>query len=267
VSPQLTINAIVDLLPPGLTGLLVAGFAAAYMSTISTHLNWGAGYLVNDLYRRFYRPDAAEKELVKVSRIATAGLMVASLGVTYFMTSIDGAWRFLLAIGAGTGLVLILRWYWWRINAWSEITAMVASLVVSLALWFGGGLDPNDPSQWAMIMMATVGASTLAWVAVTFLTSPEKDAVLDSFYRRVRPGGAGWGRVAERLGYGREGIDGGPLNWTNWIAGVVAVYSTLFGTGKVIFGEWGMAAIFLGLAVVSFGWIARNLRELPERRT
>jgi hypothetical protein len=104
-------------------------------------------------------------------------------------------------------------------------------------------------------------------VAVTFLTSPEKDAVLDSFYRRVRPGGAGWGRVAERLGYGREGIDGGPLNWTNWIAGVVAVYSTLFGTGKVIFGEWGMAAIFLGLAVVSFGWIARNLRELPERRT
>lgn len=260
------IRAIVDLLPPGLTGLLVAGFAAAYMSTISTHLNWGAGYLVNDLYRRFHRPDASEVELVRVSRAATAFLMVASLGVTYFMTSIEGAWRFLLAIGAGTGLVLILRWYWWRINAWSEIAAMIASLVVSLVLWFGGGLDPNEPSQWATIMIATVGVSTLVWVGVTFLTGPEADEVLDNFYRRVRPGGAGWRNVAVRLGYGPEGVDGGPLNWTNWVAGVVAVYSALFGTGKVIFGEWGMAALFLGLAALSLGWIARNLREEPEPR-
>ncbi|TVR52075.1 MAG: sodium:proline symporter [Gemmatimonadales bacterium] len=260
------ILAIMDLLPPGLTGLLLAGFAAAYMSTISTQLNWGASYLVNDLYRRFWRTEAGDPELVAVSRIATGFLMVASLVVTYFMTSIEGAWRFLLAIGAGTGLVLILRWYWWRINAWSEITAMAVSLMASLWLWFGAGLDPDDPTQWAWIMMATVGISTLAWVVVTYATTPESDATLDRFYRRVRPGGPGWYGIAQRLGFGREGMDGGVLNWTNWAAGVTAVYATLFGTGKVIFGEWGQAALFLGIAVVAFSWIARNLARMEEDR-
>jgi len=258
--------AIVDLLPPGLTGLLLAGFAAAYMSTISTQLNWGASYLVNDLYARFHRPHAGQKELVRVSRIATGFLMLASLVVTYFMGSIEGAWRFLLAIGAGTGLVLILRWYWWRINAWSEISAMVASLVVSLFLWFGAGLDPDDPTQWAGIMIATVVSSSVVWVTVTYFTSPERDEVLDRFYRKVRPGGPGWYGTAERLGYGREELDGGALNWTNWIAGVTAVYTTLFGTGKLIFGEWGQAFTFLALAVVSFSWIAWNLKRAPEPR-
>ena len=162
--------AIMDLLPSGLTGLLLAGLAAAYMSTISTQLNWGASYLVNDVYARFIRPDGGEVHFVRVSRGATVLLMLASLLVTYFMTSIEGAWRFLLAIGAGTGLVLILRWYWWRINAWSEISAMVASLAVSLILWFGAGLDPDDPGQWAGIMIATVLSSTVVWVGVTFLT-------------------------------------------------------------------------------------------------
>ena len=118
--------------------------------------------------------------------------MVASLVVTYFLTSIEGTWRFLLAIGAGTGLVLILRWYWWRINAWSEISAMIASLVVSVVLWFGVGLDPDDPVQWAWIMLATVGASTVVWLVVTFATRPEEDEVLRAFYLRVRPGGRGW---------------------------------------------------------------------------
>jgi solute:Na+ symporter, SSS family len=182
------------------------------------------------------------------------------------MGSIEGAWRFLLAIGAGTGLVLILRWYWWRINAWSEITAMIASLVVSLYLWFGAGLDPDEPAQWAAIMISTVAASTLAWVVVTHFTQPERNEVLERFYRKVRPGGPGWYGVSERLGFGREGMDGGALNWTNWVAGVTAVYTTLFGVGKVIFGEWGPALIFFGLAAISFAWIARNLREMPADR-
>ncbi len=260
------VMAIMDLLPSGLTGLLLAGLAAAYMSTISTQLNWGASYLVNDLYARFMRTDAEDKHLVAVSRAATALLMLASLVVTYFMTSIEGAWRFLLAIGAGTGLVLILRWYWWRINAWSEISAMVASLVVSLLLWFGAGLDPDDPTQWAGIMIVTVLSSTVVWVLATFLTAPESDSVLDGFYGRVRPGGPGWYHVAARLGFGREGIDGGALNWTNWAAGVTAVYTALFGTGKVIFGAWGQATIFLGISFLSFAWIARNLRSMPPDR-
>ncbi len=258
--------AIVDLLPPGVTGLLIAGLAAAYMSTISTQLNWGASYLVNDLYARFMRPEASERELVGVSRASTAFLMVASLVVTYFLGSIEGAWRFLLAIGAGTGLVLILRWYWWRINAWSEIAAMLASLAVSLLLWFGVGLDPDDPTQWAWIMIATVAASTAVWLTVTFLTSPERPEVLDGFYAKVRPGGPGWYTIAERLGHGKEPMDGGVLNWTNWVAGVTAVYTTLFGTGRLIFGAWGEAAIFLGIAVLAFAWISRSLRRMPPDR-
>ncbi|MDE0083068.1 MAG: Na+:solute symporter [Gammaproteobacteria bacterium] len=260
------VMAILDLLPPGLTGLLLAGLAAAYMSTISTQLNWGASYLVNDLYARFLDRGEGEAHLIRVSRAATLVLMLASLVVTYFMSSIEGAWRFLLAIGAGTGLVLILRWYWWRINAWSEITAMVASLAVSLVLWFGAGLDPDDPGQWAGIMIVTVACSTAAWVAVTFVTRPEPDEVLDGFYRRVRPGGPGWSAVSRRLGFGREEIEGGALNWTNWVAGVVAVYTALFGTGKLIFGAWGEAAALLALTAAAFAWIARNLRALPPER-
>jgi SSS family solute:Na+ symporter len=254
------ILAMVDLLPPGLLGLGVAGFAAAYMSTISTQLNWGASYLVNDLYVRFVRPEASEKQLVAMSRLATVVLMVLSLTVTWFMTSIEGAWRFLLALGAGTGLVLILRWYWWRINAWSEISAMLASLVLSLVLWFGVGMDPNDPSQWAVIMLLTVAGSTLVWLVVTFMTAPEAPETLERFYRRVRPGGRGWAPVSAAMGLGGEPMDGGPLNWTNWVAGVAAVYTFLFGVGSWLFGSRLRAALLLGIAFMCFVWIARNLR-------
>jgi Na+/proline symporter len=257
------IRAVIDLLPPGLTGLVLAGFAAAYMSTISTQLNWGASYLVNDLYGRFWKKDANDRELVAVGRAATALLMLASLVVTYFLTSIEGAWRFLLALGAGTGLVLILRWYWWRINAWSEISAMIASLVVSMVLWFGVGLDPNDPAQWARIMLATVGVSTVVWLAVTLLTPAESPAVLRAFYMRVRPGGRGWKPVAGELGLGGEPVDGGPLNWTNWVAGVISVYATLFGVGSWIFGDRLRATLYLGASLLCFFWIGRNLR--PSR--
>lgn len=255
--------AVMDLLPSGLTGLVLAGFAAAYMSTISTQLNWGASYLVNDLYGRFVRPDLGERDLVKAARLSTLGLMIASLVVTYFLTSIEGTWRFLLAIGAGTGLVLILRWYWWRINAWSEISAMIASLVVSVVLWFGVGLDPDDPTQWAWIMLATVGVSTVVWLAVTFLTRPEEDEVLSAFYLRVRPGGRGWKPIAETLGVPGEPIDGGPMNWTNWVAGVVSVYASLFGVGQFIFGANRRGFLLLGVAAICFWWIGRNLR--PSR--
>ena len=258
------IRAVIDLLPPGLTGLLIAAFAAAYMSTISTQLNWGASYLVNDLYARFYDKGASDRRLVAVGRIATVLLMVLSLVVTYFLTSIEGAWRFLLALGAGTGLVLILRWYWWRINAWSEISAMIASMVVSLVLWFGVGLDPNDPAQWAVIMLITVGVSTAAWLGVTFMTAPESPQVLAGFYTRVRPGGRGWSAVQKGLGMEGEPIDGGPLNWTNWLAGVVSVYATLFGVGLLIFGDWVRAAFSLGLAALCFVWIGRTLGAMED---
>ncbi|MDP2496728.1 MAG: sodium:solute symporter family protein [Candidatus Palauibacterales bacterium] len=255
------VRAVVDLLPPGLTGVMIAAFAAAYMSTISTMLNWGASYLVGDIYRRFVRPEAEEKELVRVSRLSTLGLMAGSLVVTAFLGSIEGAWRFLLAIGAGTGLVLILRWYWWRINAWSEISAMVASLGASLWLWFGAGLDPDVPREWAYVMLGTVAVSTVVWLAVTFLTEPEDEETLVSFYRRVRPGGRGWAPVARAAGLEPEPIPGGMMNWANWLAGVVGVYSVLFGTGKALFGEWGAAALWLAAGAISLGWIVRSLRS------
>jgi len=257
------VHAFVDLLPTPWRGFMLAGFAAAYMSTIGTHLNWGASYLVNDFYKRFVNKSAPDKHYVNVGRAATILLFLASIIVTSQLSSVEKAWKFLLAMGAGTGLVLILRWYWWRINAWSEISAMIVSFLASLV--FMNVVPPrfaaNDPNADAWIMIGTVAVTTVTWVVATFLTKPEPDGVLDAFYRRVRPGGPGWRQVAERLGYGRESIPGGALAWTNWIAGIVAVYTTLFGIGKLVFGQLGMGFGLLAVAVLAFAWIARGFRS------
>jgi solute:Na+ symporter, SSS family len=257
------VHAFVDLLPTPWRGFMLAGFAAAYMSTIGTHLNWGASYLVNDFYKRFIRKDATEKHYVNVGRSATIFLFLASVGVTSQLTSVEKAWEFLLAMGAGTGLVLILRWYWWRINAWSEISAMVVSFLGSLVFMriIPPRFPAGDPNATAWVMISTVAVTTVAWVATTFLTSPEPAATLDAFYRRVRPGGPGWRAVSERLGYGRESIPGGALAWTNWIAGIIAVYATLFGLGKLVFGQLGAGLALLAVAAAAFGWIARSFRS------
>jgi solute:Na+ symporter, SSS family len=257
------VKAFVDYLPTPWKGVMMAGFAAAYMSTVGTHLNWGASYLVNDFYKRFMKPNETEHHYVKVGRIATVLLFIASIGVTSQLSSIEQAWKFLLALGAGTGLVLILRWYWWRINAWSEISAMVTSFVVSSVCFrvVPGRFAEGDPNADATIMLITVLASTVVWLAVTYATSPEPDSILDSFYRRVRPGGPGWRRVAERNGFGAEGIEGGALAWTNWIAGIVAVYCTLFGIGKLVFGETATGLVLLAIAVAAFAWIARSFHD------
>ncbi len=257
------VHAFVDYLPTPWRGVMMAGFAAAYMSTVGTHLNWGASYLVNDFYKRFLKPSETEKHYVKVSRIATVFLFIASIGVTSQLSSVEQAWRFLLALGAGTGLVLILRWYWWRINAWSEISAMIASFVVSTIAFrtVPQRFAPGDPNADATIMVVTVAASTFVWLTVTFMTNPEPDSVLEAFYRRVRPGGPGWRRVAESAGFGREGIPGGALAWSNWIAGIVAVYSTLFGIGKLIFGDTVQAVAMLAVAAAAFFWISRSFRN------
>jgi SSS family solute:Na+ symporter len=256
------VKAFVDLLPTPWKGVMMAGFAAAYMSTVGTHLNWGASYLVNDFYKRFIRQSATQAHYVKVSRIATVLLFIASIGVTSQLSSVEQAWKFLLAMGAGTGLVLILRWYWWRINAWSEISAMVASFIVSIIAFqtvpqhFAAG----DPNSDATIMLITVLVSTIVWLTVTFLTSPEPDDVLEAFYRRVRPGGIGWTRIARLSGFGNEGIEGGVLPWTNWIAGIVAVYATLFGIGKIVFAETSTGIVMLAIAAAAFYWISRSFR-------
>jgi Na+/proline symporter len=274
------VHAFVDLLPTPWRGFMMAGFAAAYMSTVATQLNWGASYLVNDFYKRFLRPHASERHYVAVSRSTTVLLFLLSVLVTWRLSSVEQAWRFLLALGAGTGLVFILRWYWWRINAWSEISAMLASFVISLYL-FGvpnrilGWMSPTfatllpipavvrnqTPTADAWVMVITVALSTMVWVTVTFVTQPEPVSTLESFYLRVRPGGPGWARISQRLGLGQEPIPGGALAWTNWVAGIIAVYASLFGIGKVVFGELAAGLGLLGLAALAFTWIARSFRE------
>ena len=257
------VQAFVDLLGTPWRGVMMAGFAAAYMSTVGTQLNWGASYLVNDFYKRFINKTASEKHYVTMSRWSTIFLFLASAVVAWQLDSVKGAWEFLLALGSGTGLVLILRWYWWRVNAWSEISAMIISGVVSLGVhpWVVSQYPADDPRVVAVTMLITVVVSTIVWLSVTFLTKPEPDDTLDAFYLRVRPGGPGWAHVSKRLGLGREAIPGGALAWTNWVAGIVAVYSTLFGIGKLIFGQLASAAILLVVAALAFAWIARSFRN------
>jgi SSS family solute:Na+ symporter len=258
------VRVMVDVLPSPFKGLMLAAFAAAYMSTISTHLNWGASYLVNDVYLRFLRPDAGPRAQVMASRAATVILMVLSLVVMAFLTSVEQGWKVLLGLGAGTGLVLILRWYWWRVNAWSEISAMAASFVTSVSLQVVGlNLGDTASGDYALTMLITVAVTTVVWLTVTFLTAPESDATLERFYRRVRPGGAGWRRVSERLGYGEDPVPGGVLSWVNWVAGVAAVYAAVFAVGAALTGSPISGVVYGLAAIASFLLIYRNLRADP----
>jgi Na+/proline symporter len=254
------IRVMIDHLPPYLRGLMLAAFAAAYMSTIATQLNWGASYLVNDFYRRFLKPDASEKRLILVSQLSTILITLVSAVVTFNMDSITGAWKLLIVTGAGTGLVLLLRWYWWRINAWSEVSAMAAAFVVSVALQTSFGLDSDQPRDFAWIMIITVGLTTAVWLAVTFLTAPEPMPVLEAFYRRTHPSRQGWGPVAARLPDVTPDSDG----WSNiacWVAGCLLIYGTLFGTGKLLLGNTAQGLGFLALGAASAWYIYRDLNR------
>ncbi len=252
------IKTVVDpnVFPLALRGIMIAAFAAAYMSTVGTQLNWGASYLVNDFYKRFLVKSESDKHYVRVAQVVTILIMLASCVVTYFQESISGAWTLLIALGAGTGSVFILRWFWWRINAWSEVSAMAASFIASLTLHVGFGRSMEDP--W--LVLITVFFSTLVWLSVTFLTAPESKDVLLAFYRRVRPGAALWGPIA------REATDVPPTrdglwNLLDWFAGCVLVYMTLFGVGKIIFGQANVGILFLAVAAVAGGVLYWDLNR------
>src|SRR5437667_2335815 len=218
------VRVMIDYLPSSLRGLMVAAFAAAYMSTIATQLNWGASYLVNDCYRRFLRRDATERHYVRASQVATVLLTVVSAIATFYMSSIAGAWKLLIVTGAGTGTVLLLRWYWWRINAWSEVSAMIAAFAVSVLLQTVAGLDSDRPLDFAWIMLITVAITTGVWLAVTFLTRPEPEGTLVAFYRRTRPSRTGWGPVAALAPDVRASADGTatPRDWASRLARIDA---------------------------------------------
>ncbi|MBI2679654.1 MAG: Na+:solute symporter [Candidatus Solibacter usitatus] len=248
---------MIDYLPPSLRGLMVAAFAAAFMSTIGTQLNWGASYLVNDVYRRFLRPQEADTHYVAVSQWATVLLTVISAVVTFYMDSITGAWKLLIVTGAGTGTVLILRWFWWRINAWSEVAAMAAAFVVSVTLQIQFGLSSDDPIGFAKIMLITVGITTAVWLAVTFATAPEPMPKLLAFYRRVRPGGF-WGPVAAQAPEVPPSRDTA-WNLVDWLCGCVMIYGALFGVGKIILKEAALGSLFLAIAVAAGAFIYWDL--------
>jgi SSS family solute:Na+ symporter len=242
------IRVMMDYLPPWMRGLMIAAFAAAFMSTIGTQLNWGASYLVNDFYRRFLRTDRSDRHYVAISQWATVFLTIASAVLTFYMDSIAGAWKLLIVTGAGTGTVLILRWYWWRINAWSEVSAMAAAFAVSLTLQLGFGLDSNDPYGFAYIMLITVGITTLTWLAVTYLTAPEPMDKLLQFYRLVHPWAAGWAPVARRAPDVPLTRDAAYV-FLDWICGCVLIYGSLFGIGKIILKDIGMGVAFLAVGL------------------
>jgi Na+/proline symporter len=249
-----------NVFPTYLRGFMLAAFAAAYMSTVGTQLNWGASYVVNDFYRRFVKRDGKEKHYVIISQVVTVLLMIASVIVTFFMTSIEDAWKILLVTGAGTGTVLLLRWFWWRINAWSEVSAMIAAAVVSIYLQLGVGWKNDEPRQFAYLMLVTVGVTTVVWIVTTILTAPEPNEKLISFYNRVRPEGPGWDRIAAQAGHGAAHARGRlSLQFANWILGCALIYGSLFGIGKLIFKEWVAGALFLLLAIIAGTLITRNL--------
>jgi solute:Na+ symporter, SSS family len=254
------VRILISDLPPYLRGLMLAAFAAAYMSTIGTQFNWGASYLVNDLYRRFMVRAAPEKHYVKASQAVTVLLMLLSALVTFWMDSIAGAWKFLMALGAGTGLVYILRWFWWRINAWSEISAMAAAFVTSLVLTFGFRLDDGKPEEFAWLLLITVSVTTVVWLSVTLLTKPEPKETLLSFYRRVRPNPAFWGPIPAEASDVEPQHDG-LLNLGNWLAGCIMIYGFLFGSGKILLGEPDTGALFLAGGLIAGGFIYRNMEQ------
>lgn len=249
-----------NVFPSYLRGFMLAAFAAAYMSTIGTQLNWGASYVINDFYRRFVSRSETEKHYVIVSQLVTVLLMIASLIVTFYMESIGGAWKLLLVTGAGTGTVLLLRWYWWRINAWSEVSAMICAAIVSIFLQVVLKWDSDQPLDFAYLMLVTVGITTLVWVVVTLITKPEPVETLVAFYRRVRPEGPGWTGIAARADLSASHAQGRlSLQFLNWVAGVALIYGTLFGIGKLIFKEWASGLKFLAIAAAAGALISWSL--------
>jgi len=264
---------MLEVLGPGLLGLLLVSFFAAFMSTVDTHLNWGASYLINDIYLRFIRPDAGPRETVTAAKFCVVGMMVCAIVIAFQLTSIGRAWLFVWAMGAGIGPVLILRWFWWRINAWSEIAALTSSVVIASAFEVVAAIQAGadyelfaTPVRVGELALAThhkalilVPVTLLVWLTTTLATRPVTTERLTAFYRRVRPGGR-WGPIAaanpevhcDGLSWQRVGV---------WGAGCAGVFGLIFGIGKLVLGEPGTAAILLAIFVLGAIVVAGELRH------
>ena len=232
---DLAYPAMLVFVPHGMLGLIVASLAAAYMSTISTHLNWGASYVVDDVYRRFVRPNAPEQHYVNVGRGVTVALMFLACLVALWLRNAMQAFQILLQIGAGTGLIFLLRWYWWRINAWGEIAAMVISFLVAVYFHFGHARLGFAPLHPMLALVIGVMITTLGWLAMTLLTPPTDTSVLQSFYNKIRPAPAGWRGAVDTSG--GESSGNIAASFLAWFLGCLFVYATLFPTGYLLYGR------------------------------
>jgi SSS family solute:Na+ symporter len=263
--------AMLTYLPHGLLGIVIASLIAAYISTMSTHLNWGSSYIVNDFYKRFIKPDASEKRLVLVGRISTVVLMILAGAIALLLQNALQAFHILLQIGAGTGLIFILRWFWWRINAWTEIVGMIVSFLVAFyleILHVKLGYGPLPPH---FCLVTGVGITTASWLIVTFLTKPANDETLRRFYRLVRPGGRGWNKVLAKAQQ-----DGDPITQTAtqgdlprgilcMMAGCLGVYGAVFATGYYMYAKLTPAVVCTALAIGAVVFLASTWGKLEMR--
>jgi Na+/proline symporter len=250
---DLAYSAMLTFLPPGLIGIVLASLIAAVMSTLSTHLNWGSSYVVNDFYLRFLKPNATDKELVNVGRISTVLLMALAAILALALSNALEAFNILLQIGAGTGLIFILRWFWWRINAYTEISAMIISFIVAI---FFEVINPRvnwieiPAEQNYLKLLFGVGITTVGWLLVTFLTKPEKDHILLSFYRKIRPAAYGWKTFLDKYPEERQEQGQLPMEIGLMVVGSVMIYSALFAVGYWIYGNipWALVASAISVA-------------------
>jgi Na+/proline symporter len=264
VRNDLAYPAMLVFLPHGLLGMVVASLAAAYMSTISTHLNWGASYVVDDFYRRFVNDWEDDKHYVTVGRITTVGLIILAGIVSLWLENALQAFQILLQIGAGTGLVFLLRWFWWRINAWSEVAAMVMSFSVAVYFQFIHadvlGFPAFDPSIQLIIGVAI---TTVGWLSVTLVTQPASSETLKSYYAAIRPFGKGWRRILSLEPEAREpGLSPVAAGFLGWFLGLATIYGALFGVGYVLYGSMALGVTCLVVAAVALVGIFRVLPKV-----
>ena len=251
-----------SLLGPGLKGILIVSFLAAFMSTIDTHLNWGVSYLINDIYKRFYKPNKSEKHYVFIGKIMTVILMILAAFTALKMQSISKAWEFIFAMGAGIGLVLILRWFWWRVNAWSEITALATSIFITISLEIIALIQTlTNQEQYTLFgskpilfgitlqihhkLMIIVPVAIISWVAATYFTKPEPIEKLEEFYKKVQPGGW-WGPITANFEHTLQPVTKGIF--ILWIAGILMIYGFTFGIGNLIFHNYSASVLLFGCA-------------------
>lgn len=256
-------------LPAGIKGIMVASLLAAFMSTLDTHLNWGASYLINDLYRPFLVRDRSPRHYVRASRICMLLLACLAIVVGTRLSGILDAYKYIGAITGGVSLVMILRWYWWRVNAWSEISAMATSLVFGniAEIYLANYTDEAGVVRdlFALRLVLVLTATTLVWLAVTFLTSKAPSAAVLGFHRKMRIGGPGWRRIALEAGINDGAARRDPplgLTAAAWLSAVCCLYAALLGTGKLLFHEWGPSLFFFTVLVVSGGVLRHCIRKM-----